>query len=87
MRHSILLSFVLFCLIALTACSGSKVSKENYDHLAMGQTYREVVQILGEPDQCEAVLVAKSCRWGQEPKTISVNFVSDQVILFSGSGL
>ena len=83
MRRSLLV--VLFTLAFLAGCS--RVNQENYDKLKMGQTYSEVEAILGKPDQCEAVLVAKNCRWGQEPKAISVSFVSDKVILFSSTGL
>lgn len=85
MRHSFLFPFLLFAFVSLPGCS--RVNQENYDKLQMGQTYSEVVAVLGKPDQCESVLVAKNCRWGQEPKTITVNFVSDKVILFSSSGL
>ncbi|HLF96133.1 MAG TPA: hypothetical protein VI457_03235 [Methylococcaceae bacterium] len=76
---------LLFALLSLIGCS--KVTQENYDKLKMGQTYGDVEAILGKPDQCEAVLVAKNCRWGKEPKVITVNFVGDKVILFTSSGL
>lgn len=82
MRHSLA---VLLALVSLLGCS--RVNEENYNRLQMGQTYGDVVEILGNPDQCEAVLMAKNCRWGKEPKSISVNFVGDKVILFTSSGL
>ena len=85
MRRSLLISVVMFACISLSGCS--RVNPENYGKLKMGQTYGEVVAILGEPAQCEAVLVAKNCHWGKEPKTITVNFVGDKVILFSSAGL
>jgi hypothetical protein len=85
MRRFLLASLIAFTCVSLAACS--KVSKQNYDRLKMGQTYAEVVELLGDPSQCDAVLIAKNCQWGQEPKTISVNFVGDKVVLFSSSGL
>lgn len=85
MRSSLLFLVLAIALTALSGCS--RVNRENYERLKMGQTYSEVESILGKPDQCEAVLVAKSCRWGQEPKSISVNFVGEKVILFTATGL
>jgi hypothetical protein len=69
----------------LTACS--KVNRENYDKLRMGMDYGEVVQLLGEPEQCESLVSAKSCTWGKPPKTITVQLVGDKVILYQGEGL
>ncbi|WP_022947934.1 DUF3862 domain-containing protein [Methylohalobius crimeensis] len=76
-------------LIALTlllaACS--KVTPENYQNLELGMDYQEVVKLLGEPDECEAVLNAESCTWGKPKKNIKVRFISDKVVLFSSEGL
>lgn len=69
----------------LTACS--KVNRENYDKLRMGMDYKEVVQLLGEPERCESLVSAKSCTWGEAPKTITVQLIGDKVILFQGEGL
>ncbi len=82
-RLSILLLAML--MILLSACS--KVSKENYQKLALGMDYQKVVEILGEPDQCEAVLNAQSCTWGDKEKNITVRFIGDKVVLFSNEGL
>lgn len=76
-------------LIAICAAAAGcdKVNKENYDQLKMGMPYPEIVQLLGEPTRCDSLLMAKSCTWGKEPKVITVNFVDDKTILFTGSGL
>jgi hypothetical protein len=71
--------------LALAGCS--KVTQENYDKLKMGMDYAEVVQLLGEPEQCESLIAAKSCTWGKAPKTIAIQLVADKVILFQGQGL
>jgi hypothetical protein len=70
---------------SLAGCS--KVNRENYDKLKMGLDYSEVVQLLGEPTNCDNVLTAKSCVWGKPPTTITVQLVGDKVILFQGEGL
>ncbi|BBL70420.1 hypothetical protein [Methylogaea oryzae] len=76
---------LLAACLAATGCD--KLNRENYDKLKMGMPYPDVVQLLGEPTRCDAILIAKNCTWGKEPKSISVNFVDDQVILFSSTGL
>lgn len=76
----------LFALAAtLAACS--KLTVENYDKLRMGMSYAEVKQVLGAPDKCSDVLAVKSCTWGDDSRYVQVNFVSDQVILFTSSNL
>jgi hypothetical protein len=69
----------------LTGCS--KVNRENYDKLKMGMGYEEVVQILGEPEQCDAMVGVKSCTWGKAPKTITIQLLADKVILYQSEGL
>ncbi|MDD5035007.1 MAG: DUF3862 domain-containing protein [Methylococcaceae bacterium] len=69
----------------ITGCS--KVNKENYDKLKVGMSYEEVTQLLGQPEQCQTVVVVKNCTWGKAPKTITVQLVADKVGLFESSGL
>ncbi len=73
--------------IALVLPGCSRLTQENYDKLKIGMPYTEVVQLLGEPEQCESLVGFKSCTWGKEPRTITVRFVADNVILFEGKGL
>lgn len=78
---------LIWCLAlaALTGCS--KVTRENYDKLKMGMDYAEVVQLLGDPETCEATMGMKSCTWGKDPKIIKIRLVADKVILFESQGL
>jgi hypothetical protein len=75
------------CGFLLMTVGCSKVTKENYDQLKVGQDYDAVVQILGKPDQCNAVLGIKNCRWGDDDKHIAVKFAGNKAILFSSKGL
>lgn len=86
MKFAPLLSFAVLALaLALPACT--KLTVENYDKLKMGMSYGEVKQVLGAPDKCSDVLAVKSCTWGTESRYVQVNFVADQVILFTSSNL
>ncbi|MFZ5798151.1 MAG: hypothetical protein ACYCYR_10750 [Desulfobulbaceae bacterium] len=76
---------LLLCCLLLVACS--RVTNENYRKIRVGMTYPEVVQLLGEPAKCDSLLTARSCTWGSKGKTIDIQFVADQVVLFSSKGL
>jgi len=73
-------------LLLLAGCKES-VTRTSYDKLQVGMPYATVVDILGEPASCRALLQARSCQWGKDAKTISVQFVGDKVVLFSNTGL
>jgi hypothetical protein len=77
---------VLFLLCSVTSCS-SKVTKENYDRLKIGMEYSEVRDILGEPEECNAVLSIRDCTWGGGIKSINVKMLGDEVIFVSSKGL
>jgi hypothetical protein len=72
-------------LLALLGCS--KLTVENYDKITVGMKYEAVVKLIGEPDQCDDVMGVRSCRWGDENRSINVNFVGGKVLLFSSSNL
>lgn len=72
--------------LSLAGCE-NKVTRENYDKLIMGMEYSKVVEILGEPENCQAVVAVKSCVWGKEPKIISVQFMGEKILFYSNSGL
>jgi len=80
---------LLAALLLLAACS--KVTQENYDKLTMGMKYSEVIELLGEPDSCKELMQIKQCAWGDASKedapSISINFIGNNVVLFSSSGL
>ena len=71
--------------LLLAACS--KLTLENYDRLKGGMSYQEVKDILGAPSQCSEVLGVKTCTWGNDKRYIKVNFVGNQVLLFSAEGI
>ncbi len=81
MKHSLLLSVSLL----LAACG--QLSVENYDKLKTGMTYEEVKNILGAPTKCNDILGVKHCAWGDEKRHIDVNFIGDQVLIFSAENI
>ncbi|MGE5320065.1 MAG: hypothetical protein ACM3KD_07790 [Hyphomicrobiaceae bacterium] len=79
-------TFVLLGL-ALTILGCSKLTQENYDKIAVGMQYDEVTQLIGAPDHCDDVMGVRSCEWGDEKRSIHVNFLGGKVLLFSSSNL
>ena len=75
----------LTVLAILSGCS--KLTMENYSKIKMGLNYADVVKILGKPDSCSEALFAKSCVWGNDQKNITVNFMGDNVILFTSRNI
>lgn len=73
-------------LVGLTGCS-EKITRENYNKLRVGMDYKEVTKVLGEPQECRAVLQARSCTWGKEPRVINIQFISEKAGVFSSRGL
>jgi hypothetical protein len=72
--------------LILAACE-NRVTRENYDKLAIGMEYSKVIELLGEPENCHAVVAIKSCVWGKDPKTISVQFMGEKILFYSNTGL
>ena len=81
MKRFVFLSWALF----LAACS--PLSVENYNKLKVGMSYNEVKQILGAPAKCSDVLGVKHCSWGDENRHVDVNFIGDQVLIFSAENI
>ena len=79
-------TFLLLGLM-LTLLGCSKLTLENYDKIAVGMSYDEVTRLIGPPDQCDDVMGVRSCRWGDDKRSVHVNFVAGQVLLFSSSNL
>jgi len=80
---TLLVGLLLLC--AITACS--RVTQENYDRLKVGMEYSQAVSLLGEPQECSAVLNAKNCTWGDDKKSIQAKIVADKVVWLSSKGL
>ena len=77
----------LLLLVTITAVSCSKLTKENYDRVKVGMDYSEVIKIIGDPKECDSLLNAKNCIWGDESKSIELKFVADKVVFTSSKGL
>ena len=78
---------VLLLGLVLTLFGCSRLTLENYDKITVGMSYDEVTRLIGTPDQCDDVMGVRSCRWGDEKRSVHVNFVAGQVLLFSSSNL
>ncbi|ODU28477.1 MAG: hypothetical protein ABS93_02760 [Thiobacillus sp. SCN 62-729] len=78
---------VLLLGLVLTMSGCSKLTLENYNKIAIGMPYDEVVQLIGAPDRCDDMMGVRSCQWGDEKHSVHVNFLAGQVLLFSSSNL
>lgn len=76
---------VLALSLAILGCS--KLTLENYDRITMGMPYDEVVRLIGAPDRCDDVMGVRNCAWRDGKRSIDVNFLAGQVLLFSSSNL
>lgn len=81
----ILTALLLGLMLTMSGCS--KLTLENYNKIAMGMPYDEVVKLIGPPDRCDDVMGVRSCQWGDEKHSVHVNFLAGQVLLFSSSNL
>ena len=72
-------------LLATLGCS--KLTIENYNKLSVGMPYEEVTQLLGNPAACDDVMGVRTCRWGDDTRSVNVSFVAGKTLLFSSSNL
>jgi hypothetical protein len=72
-------------LVMMLGCS--KLTIENYNRITAGMNYDEVTRLLGKPDACDDVIGVRSCRWGDEARSVHVSFVAGKVLLYSSSNL
>ena len=72
-------------MLAMLGCS--RVTLENYNKLSVGMRYEEAVQLLGSPERCDDMMGVRACQWGDEKRSIHVNFIGGKVLLFSSSNL
>jgi hypothetical protein len=79
--------FTAIALIALVMVGCSKLTAENYGKLKAGMSYQEVTGILGNPTGCDDLAGFKSCTWGDEKRSVKVQFVADKVMLFSAQNI
>jgi hypothetical protein len=71
--------------VALLACS--KLTNENYSKIKVGMPFNEVATLIGQPTSCDDVMGVKSCRWVEKDRSVTVNFVGDQVILHAAENI
>jgi hypothetical protein len=81
------LGAVALCLVismSLAACSGSKISQENFEKIHPGMTMAQVTAILGEPTEASsldvAVVSGTASTWKKGDLTISIQFVNGKVV-------
>ena len=80
MKHLTKLIAVAFLFsLALVGCS--KMNQENYNKIKIEMDYQQVIEIIGNPDKCDAAIGTKSCIWGTEKKNITIKFIADKVAL------
>lgn len=92
LRHSLMLSFVRYALLApvaavvlIAACA--RATPENYAKVQAGMSRDEVYEILGKPDEVSGggigQLTVSSETWKGRKQTIHVTFGGDKVALKS----
>jgi hypothetical protein len=86
-RHALWAGALLMLVLFLAASGCTKLTPENYAKIKVGMPYAEVAAILGEPAGCDAVLAIKSCRWADDARKISIQFVGEQVVMSSAENL
>lgn len=78
----------MLCLAGVLLQGCSKVTLANYDRVEMGMIKSDVEMILGDPDQCEAVIGTYSCIWGQpDDKYIKVSYIAHRAAVITQGGL
>lgn len=73
--------------LLLVTLGCSKLSLENYNKVAVGMGYDEVVTLLGAPEKCDDVMGVRNCQWGDEKRSVNVSFVGGKVLLYASSNL
>jgi hypothetical protein len=84
-RLAIQAALALLLMLSLMGCS--KLSMQNYNKIAVGMSYEEVVKLIGEPTQCDDVMGIRNCEWGDEQHSAHVGFVDNKVMLFASQNL
>ena len=65
-------------LLLLVACG--RLDMAHYEKIKVGQSYDEVVAILGKPDRCDELLGVRQCQWGNDNRHIRVGFAGSVVL-------
>jgi hypothetical protein len=71
-------------IVGLVGCSGSKITKENFDQIKLGMTQEEVQKILGPPSEAAGIEIpvfsGTMSKWARGDTVISVQFVNGKVV-------
>lgn len=71
-------------IVGLVGCSGSKITKENFDKIKLGMTQEEVQGILGPPTEASGIEIpvfsGTMSKWTKGDTVISVQFVNGKVV-------
>jgi hypothetical protein len=70
---------VLAASIVLLAACG-RLDMAHYEKLKVGQSFDEVVGILGKPDRCDEMLGLRQCQWGNDNRYVRVAFAGNTVL-------
>lgn len=70
----------------LAGCN-TAVTQEDYAKLKAGMSKAEVEAVLGKATECSGAIGVTSCTWGDKEHFISIQFVGDKVLIYSGQGL
>ena len=73
--------------LSLLSVGCTRLTVENYNKIAMGMPYDEVVQAIGKPDRCDDLMGLRNCVWGDESHSIQVSFAGGKAMLFSSKNL
>ena len=69
---------IVLSVLVLAACG--RLDLAHYEKLKVGQSYDEVVGILGKPDRCDEMLGLRNCQWGNDNRYIRVAFAGSTVL-------
>lgn len=78
---------LILSVLALALLGCTRLTVENYNKLAVGMPYDEVVELIGKPDRCDDLMGLRSCMWGNEIRSVKVSFAGGKVLLFASNNL
>jgi hypothetical protein len=80
----LVLAALAVVLIFLPACTGSKISQDNFNKILVGMTQAEVRDILGEATESSSLDIAgfsgTTSTWRRNDISITVQFVNGKVV-------
>jgi hypothetical protein len=78
------LAWVAIVMLFLPACTGSKITQDNFDKIQVGMTQAEVKEILGEATESSSLDIAgfsgTTSTWRRKDTGITIQFVNGKVV-------